>query len=114
MTAEANRVETIGDDDLDTTAPQSESEIWKMPEPVFRRTSGKLAKGYAENVAETMGSSGDVQAHSSPEMTPPVIATSDPAPNNPVVKIVLVALALGAMIAFIVVLLTVVYFFLLR
>jgi hypothetical protein len=113
MTAEANRIESI-DDELNTTAPQSKPDVWKMPEPVFRRTSGKLPKAFADKATEVIESDGDVQAHSSPEMTPPAIASPDPKPKSPILKLVLVALALGAMIAFIVVLLTVVYFFFLR
>ena len=113
MDEKDSNVAQTTDDELNTTAPQSEREVWKMPEPVFRRTSGKLPRGFAKTV-----DAGD------PELLPEereyptidtqndgVTAYSEPKPKNPALKIILVLLGLGAMIAFIVVFLTVLYFF---
>ena len=116
MSSDTNKTTEMTEDELDTTAPNSKPDVWKMPEPVFRRTSGKLPKGFVDKPEDppTESSGDDVQAHSSPEVMPMEIAAPDIKPGNPTLKIVLVLLAVGAMIAFIVVLLSVVYFFFLR
>ena len=78
-----------------------------MPEPVFRKTSGRLPESFvrkAEPVTDRESDPADSSIPSSPE----------PKPRGPVLKIVVVALALAAMIAFIAAFLTVVYFFFLR
>ncbi len=101
---EANNIPAI-DDDLNTTAPQEQPQNWKMPDPVFRRTSGKLPKGFEKNIdiSNAPPDPGLIQAEP--------YASPEPKPSNPTVKIVLVVLGLLAMIAFIVVFLTVLYFF---
>lgn len=115
MTPDGNNQPKI-DDDLNTTAPQSEPEAWRMPDPVFQRTSGKLPESYAR----------DVQAFPSvetsvPPAEPSSSAASDeqaPAPDiepkSSVLKLILVLLGLAAMTAFLIVFLTVIYFFFLR
>ncbi len=72
---------------------------------MFRQTSGKLPKGFEKNVeiSNSQADPGMVQAET--------YATPEPKPSNPTIKIVLVVLGLLAMIAFIVVFLTVLYFF---
>ena len=108
MTAEANNVAL--DDDINTTAPQSKPTEWKMPEPVFRRTSGKLPKGFDREIVSS--ATGE---HESPPPAPnSVEAYVEPKPKNPTLKFMLVLLGLVAMIAFIAVFLTVLYFFFLR
>lgn len=105
------------DDDLNTTAPSSRPEAWKMPEPVFRRTSGKLPRGYEQNyVPSGTASAETVPENESDDRVAGSVETSsstyvEPSPKHPTVKLVLVFLGLAAMIAFIVVFLTVVYFF---
>ena len=105
----------IEDDDINTTAPQSQPDEWQMPEPVFRRTSGKLPQGFAKPVEADDAVNNSVppvepaaQPSAAP-ISPPVIG-----PKSSLVKMILVLLGLGAMIAFIVVFLTVLYFFFLR
>jgi len=114
MTAEANNPAL--DDELNTTAPQSTPADWKMPEPVFRRTSGKLPKGFEKPFVPTP--TGEHEASSQPASSQPsedaVEAYVEPKPKNPTLKILVVALALIAMAAFIVAFLTVVYFIFLR
>ena len=109
MTAEANNPAL--DDELNTTAPQSNPAEWKMPEPVFRRTSGKLPKGFEKQFAPTP--TGEHEASSQPSEDA-VEAYVEPEPKNPTLKILVVALALIGMAAFIVAFLTVVYFIFLR
>lgn len=112
-----NKVDsTLADDELNTTAPSPRPEVWKMPEPVFRRTSGKLPRGFEKNYATAATSSAEtVSENESNERVAASEETSntyvEPAPKHPTVKLVLVFLGLAAMIAFIVVFLTVVYFF---
>lgn len=108
---------TFADDDLNTTAPSPRPEAWKMPEPVFRRTSGKLPRGYEQNyVPSGTASAETVPENESDDRVAGSVETSsstyvEPSPKHPTVKLVLVFLGLAAMIAFIVVFLTVVYFF---
>jgi hypothetical protein len=111
VSAEAKHIQET-DDDLDTTAPQSKPGEWKMPEPVFRRTSGRLPKGF-EDTSEEPTNSDDPSPDLGPTPDPTPIS-SDVKPESGTLKIVVVALGLAAMIAFIVVLMTVVYFFFLR
>lgn len=108
MTAETNNATTIGDE-LDTTAPHSKPETWKMPEPVFRRTSGKLPGGFEKKYSPPGEGSG---VPPSAVLAPK--AAAEPKPKNPTLKIVVVVLAILAMIAFLAVFLTVIYFFFLR
>lgn len=100
------------EDDLNTTAPQSKPAPWSMPEPVYRQTSGKLPQGYAKSVDSEMSSDEIIS------VPPNNSSDSDPVPAsrpfNPTLKIILVVLGLVGMIAFLVVFLTVIYFFLLR
>jgi hypothetical protein len=117
MTAEANNnPQAIEDDDeLNTTAPQSKPEVWKMPEPIFRKTSGKLPQGFVKTEFVSEGATPEPQGDPSedPPDDPPnesVVAYAEPKPQNPALKILLVLLGMGAMIAFIVVFLTVLYF----
>ena len=113
-----NKVEsTFADDDLNTTAPSPRPEAWKMPEPVFRRTSGKLPRGYEKNYVPSGTSSAETVAENEANervagsAETPSTTYVEPAPKHPTVKLLLVFLGLAAMIAFIVVFLTVVYFF---
>src|SRR5687767_4976087 len=92
------------DDDLKTTVPNIKPVEWKMPEPVFRKTSGRLPESFVQR------SFSEAENISQPESP----SVPEPAPKSPTVKIVIVALALAAMIAFIAVFLTVVYFMFLR
>ena len=115
MTLEANN-QPIEDDELSTTAPNPPDEnVWKMPEPVFRRTSGKLPESYAKETAEN-----GLGENSEPPNAPPAqpvaaaVVSPEPKPKNPALKIALVALGLGAMIAFLIVFLSIVYFLFLR
>jgi hypothetical protein len=99
------------DDDINTTAPQSEPAGWKMPAPVFRKTSGRLPKDFEKRSGEV----GAVKIISEPsEDSNPDTSYSAPKPKSHALKIVVVALAVAAMIAFLIVFLTVVYFFFLR
>ena len=106
---------TIEDDELSTTAPNPPEEVWTMPEPVFRKTSGKLPQGFVKKFAPAV----DDEADETPPVDDPVESAPpesapEPKPSSPVLKIILVLLGLGAMIAFIVVFLSVVYFMFLR
>jgi hypothetical protein len=80
-----------------------------MPAPVFRKTSGRLPKDFEKRIGEV----GAVNIVSEPDQ-PASSSIPEPRPKSPTLKIVVVALALAAMIAFLVVFLTVVYFFFLR
>lgn len=91
------------DDEINTTAPQDKPATWKMPAPVFRKTSGRLPKDFEKRT-------NDVKITEAPEG----FSSSDAEPKSPILKIVVVALAILAMIAFLLVFLTVVYFFFLR
>ena len=107
---EANNIPVV-EDDLNTTAPQSEPEVWKMPEPVFRRTSGKLPQGFTKSVEQ------EPAEPSREDDTPTVDASQvsdtrpeEPKPKSPVLKIVVVVLGLGAMVGFLIAFLTAIYF----
>ncbi len=108
------------EDDLDTTAPNSaKPDGWQMPEPVFRQTSGRLPGGFEKNYGVAVEDSAEALPVDDPTSTDAVSAyTSNPdveaTQKGSVVKLVLVLLGLGAMIAFIVVFLTILYFFFLR
>ena len=110
---------TLADDDLNTTAPQSQPTPWRMPEPVFRKTSGKLPEGFERNYggavadAPEASSDGDSRVSSSADDNPSN-SYVEPTPKSSILKILLVVLGLAAMTAFLVVFLTVVYFFFLR
>ncbi|PYT01305.1 MAG: hypothetical protein DMF63_00175 [Acidobacteria bacterium] len=96
------------DDDINTTAPQDKPVVWKMPAPVFRKTSGRLPKAFEKHVAE-------VDVVSEPDESSNSVASySEPKPKSHTLKIVVLALAVAAMIAFLIVFLSVIYFFFLR
>ena len=105
------------DDDLNTTAPQSKPAPWSMPEPVYRRTSGKLPQGYAKAMEsepsspEILSASTEVSSDSHPPVPAPAPVVK---PKSSVLKMLVLVLALAAMIGFIAVFLTVLYFFFLR
>lgn len=111
MTSDAaDKVEEF-DEDINTTAPQDSAPSWKMPAPVFRRTSGRLPKDFEKRTGEV----GAVKIISEPSETISLDASlSEPKPKSHTLKIVVVALALAAMIAFLIVFLTVIYFMFLR
>src|SRR5687767_11241431 len=108
MSAEANNLPI--DDELNTTAPQDTSTPWKMPEPVFKRTSGRLPSGFEKQFASDAAGEHDTPTPSFDS----VEAYVEPKPKNPTLKFILVLLGMLAMIAFIAVFLTVLYFFFLR
>ena len=100
-------------DDLDTTAPQSKPVEWVMPEPVFRRTSGKLPSSFVKDVgADPVSENSTPPAiEDATPSSPPPNPISEPRPKSPVLKIVVVLLGLSAMVAFLIVFLSVVYYF---
>ena len=104
MTLEANRDGMTTEDDLKTTVPNIRADKWEMPEPVFRKTSGRLPESLAQKPQQVK----DAEPESSIPSTP------DTQPKSPTLKIVIVVVALAAMIAFIAVFLTAVYFMFLR
>ena len=111
MSVDTNKKPEI-DDDLNTTAPQSEPDAWKMPDPVFRRTSGKLPQGFArEQMGDGTGEISVPPAEPSSDPGVPIMPAPVVKPQSPILKMLLVLLGLGAMIAFLVVFLTVLYFF---
>lgn len=99
---------SLTDDDLNTTAPNAPGDVWKMPEPVFLKTSGKLPQGFAKSYEPDLADSADVGNIETPNVS---ASLAEPKPANAKLKLVLVFLGLAAMIAFIVVFLTVLYFF---
>jgi hypothetical protein len=109
MSAEADELPIVDDEDIDTTTPQSKNETWTMPEPVFRKTSGRLRKE-----SETPVDNGEAESSSS--VSPDVVAhaLTEPKPKSPTTKIVLVALAVIALAVFVIALVTIVYFLFLR
>ncbi len=105
-------VQAVDEEDLNTTAPNPPDE-WRMPDPVFRKTSGRLPQGFEKELENARAE----HAASPPERPSPAtldISQPEPKPKNPTVKLILVLLGLAAMIAFIAVFLTLVYFFILR
>ena len=107
------------EDDVDTTIPNMKPDAWAMPEPVFRRTSGKLPQGFERNYGTVVPAPAEpTDGDKAPAGEPGTASTSssyvEPTHNNPTVKIILVVLGLAAMIAFLVVFLTIVYFLFLR
>lgn len=127
MDDKANEVaDAVDEEDLNTTAPNPTNEDlnitapnppteWRMPDPVFRKTSGRLPQGYEKELenARAEHAAADRQA-AQPESTPPEVADPEPSPKSSTLKLILVLLGLAAMIGFIAVFLTVVYFFFLR
>lgn len=111
-----NSVSLTDDDDLNTTAPNASTDAWKMPEPVFRKTGGKLPQGFEKTYEPDLAASAEPAAVND---TPVVdleagnipASIAEPKPANAKLKLLLVFLGLAAMIAFIVVFLTVLYFF---
>jgi len=111
MTPEAPENVEEFDDDINTTAPQDKPAAWTMPAPVFRKTSGRLPKAFENRLNEASA----VDLASEPDESSNSVASySEPKPKGHALKIVVLALALAAMVAFLVVFLTVVYFFFLR
>ena len=110
MTPEASDNVEEFDEDINTTAPQEKPApaAWTMPAPVFRKTSGRLPKHFEKRAGE-MGAVNISDADQTSASSIP-----EPRPKSPTLKIVVIALALAAMIAFLVVFLSVVYFFFLR
>ena len=99
------------DDDIDTTVPQETPSPWKMPAPVFRKTSGRLPKDFVRHIGDV----GAVNVIPEPDESSNAVASyAEPKPKSHTLKLVVLGLALAAMIAFLVVFLTVVYFFFLR
>lgn len=107
MTLEDDNDAMATADDLNTTVPNIKPGEWKMPEPVFRKTSGRLRESFARKFepASAPKTSSDLETPAS---------QVEPGPESPVLKIVIVALALAAMVAFIAAFLTAIYFFFLR
>ena len=112
------------DQDQVTTAASPRPNVWKMPDPVFRKTSGRLPQGYEKELANARAehaAADEAQQHTTPdqESADPVVSAAPdpdrrPAPDTSSFKLILVLLGIAAMIAFIAVFITVVYFFFLR
>ncbi|MEO8042666.1 MAG: hypothetical protein ABI646_08660 [Acidobacteriota bacterium] len=107
--------QTVDNEDLNTTAPNPPLK-WQMPEPVFRRTSGRLPQGFKKELEKAKAE----RAGSDPEVVNEIVRENptntnepdaEPEPKSSTLKLVLVLLGLAAMIGFIAVFLTVVYFF---
>src|SRR5687767_11353815 len=108
-----NEADVTEDEDLLTTPPSPQPTVWKMPEPVFRKTSGRLPEAF-ENLKPPVPDSPDGTPQDEPSgvvTDDPIAPTSyvEPKPKSPTLKIVVVVLGLAAMIAFIAVFLAVVY-----
>jgi hypothetical protein len=112
MTAETNHDAPTLDDDLNTTAPQSTPAVWKMPDPIFRKTSGRLPQGFEREYFDEpdTAQSPRLAADIDPNPTPHI----EPKPKSQTQKIILVLLGVAAMVAFIALFLTVLYFMFLR
>src|SRR5687768_4565864 len=111
-----NEADVVEDEDLLTTPPNPQPSAWKMPDPVFRKTSGRLPEAF-ENLKPPDVGSPDGSSHDATDVIDdPVAPTSyvEPKPKSPTLKIVVVVLGLAAMIAFIAVFLTVIYFLFFR
>ena len=92
------------DEDINTTAPQDKPAVWTMPAPVFRKTSGRLPKDFEKR---------DGAAQVPPQVNG-VVPAPEPKPKSQSLKILVVVLALAGMVGFLIVFLSVVYFFFLR
>ena len=106
-------VQADDDEDLSTTAPNPRPEVWKMPDPVFRKTSGRLPRSFEREYfteSATQESPKPVDASGGADNAPDI----EPPPKSSAVKILLVLLGVAAMVAFLIVFLTVVYFMFLR
>lgn len=107
----------VDEEDLNTTAPNPPRE-WLMPEPVFRKTSGRLPQGFEKELenakAEHAASNPEPSKEVVDEISKTATSNAEPKPKSSTLKLVLVLLGLAAMIGFIAVFLTVVYFFILR
>lgn len=123
MAQDVNNDAQVLDDDLNTTVPHPEPAVWKMPEPVFRKTSGKLPKDFEKNYLETIPSveavgedesDANVEAEEDNDSGNAVETYAEPKPKSPVLKIVVVLLGVAAMVGFIVAFLSVLYFMFLR
>src|SRR5215218_7364287 len=102
-------VQADDDEDLSTTAPNPRPEVWKMPDPVFRKTSGRLPRSFErEYFAESATEESPKPAYEPADADN--APDSEPAPKSSAVKILLVLLGVAAMVAFLNVFLTVVYF----
>jgi hypothetical protein len=116
MDDKANGVaHTVDDEDLNTTAPNPPVK-WQMPEPVFRRTSGRLPQGFEKEFEKARAENSAKVAGDKPIEDPVKLDQSynDLTAKHSTLKLVLVLLGVAAMIGFLVVFLTVVYFFFLR
>jgi hypothetical protein len=102
-------VEAESEEDLSTTVPNPRPEVWKMPDPVFRKTSGRLPKSFER----VFFGEAATQESSKPEDAVDTDPTpAETTPKSPALKIILVVLAVAAMVAFIAIFLTVLYFWL--
>lgn len=117
MDDNANSVAQTVDEDLNTTAPNPPVK-WQMPEPVFRKTSGKLPQGFEKEFEKARTENAAKVAGDKPiEDQDPIKldqSYNDLTAKHSTLKLVLVLLGVAAMIGFLVVFLTVVYFFFLR
>ena len=117
MDDNANGVAQTVDEDLNTTAPNPPLE-WQMPAPVFRRTSGRYPQGFEKEFekakAERAASVPEPAIEVAPETSKTETPTPEPTPKGSTLKLVLVLLGLAAMIGFLIVFISVVYFFFLR
>lgn len=105
------------DEDQVTTAASPRPDIWKMPDPVFRKTSGRLPQGYEKELANARADGSAAADEAQAE--PPVSATPEnpivePALKSSSVKLLLVLAGIAAMIGFIAAFLTLIYFFFFR
>lgn len=135
---EYSKDQPIADEDLDTTAPNPASaaamapeKSWKMPEPVFRKTSGYLPQGFVKPIGQNDPTEEPVPS-SSADTVPPVAAAPAIAPQpeisqqimldeiveTPVVpakrsgnfRAILIVLGILAMLIFLAAFLAVIYF----
>lgn len=102
------------DDEPTTDAPNLKPDVWIMPEPVFRKTSGRLPKPFEKRADDNDISSPQPSPDIDPQTPDAPVQQPESGPKNPVLKMVVVLLAVTAMIAFIAGFLTLVYFFFLR
>ena len=115
MTIDSNNP-AIDDEDLNTTAPNPPIE-WEMPEPVFRKTSGRLPQGFEKELANARAEHAASLDEGASAPDEPVKLEEHNAAlteKTSAVKLVLVLLAIVAMIAFLIIFVSLVYFFLLR